>query len=162
MRGVYHSSEKVYEIFENNGIFRDFLKNFSWKQKDFCQRCTRFLESDTPLAWKQWKTNQFSNSFLNEAEWFFKVWRYFFGVKSLLPSNDVPFWIVQVLVDCELKFCHRHHWPVSNRANMVWKKFQFYWPSNCFMVAPIVSWTTLRHLWWQSDQQIAREWTFIP
>ena len=34
-RGVYHSSEKVYEIFQNNGIFRDFLQIFLENKRIF-------------------------------------------------------------------------------------------------------------------------------
>ena len=49
-RGVFHSSKKVYEIFESKRIFRDFLLSFLENKRIFCQRCARFLLSDTPLV----------------------------------------------------------------------------------------------------------------
>ena len=42
-RGARHSSEKAYEIFSEQKDLTGFLMDFSLRQKDFCQRCTRFL-----------------------------------------------------------------------------------------------------------------------
>ena len=48
MRGALHSLEKAYEILSEQKDLKGFLMDFSWKQKDFCQRCTRFLGVKCP------------------------------------------------------------------------------------------------------------------
>ena len=48
-QGVNHSSEKHPRFLKaNNRILGDFT-DFASKQKDFCQKCKRFLDSDTSL-----------------------------------------------------------------------------------------------------------------
>ena len=42
-RGAFHSFEKAYEIFSEQKDFYGFLMDFPCKQKDFCQRRTRFF-----------------------------------------------------------------------------------------------------------------------
>lgn len=44
--GVYHSSEKMYKIVQNNRISEIFY-GFSLKGKEFCQRGARILQSGT-------------------------------------------------------------------------------------------------------------------
>ena len=47
-RGAFHSVEKAYEIFAEQKDFYGFLMDFSCKQKDFCQRRTRFFGVKCP------------------------------------------------------------------------------------------------------------------
>ena len=48
VRGAFHSFEKAYEIFPAQKDFYGFLMDFSGKQKDFCQRRTRFFGVKCP------------------------------------------------------------------------------------------------------------------
>ena len=48
LRGAFHSFEKAYEIFSAQKDFYGFLMDFSGKQKDFCQRRTRFFGVKCP------------------------------------------------------------------------------------------------------------------
>ena len=48
IRGAFHSFEKAYEIFSEQKDFYGFLMDFSCKQKDFCQRRTRFFGVKCP------------------------------------------------------------------------------------------------------------------
>ena len=43
-RGALHSLEKAYESFSEQKDLCGSLMDFSRKQKDFCERCTRFWE----------------------------------------------------------------------------------------------------------------------
>ena len=47
-RGALHSLEKAYEIFSEQKDLYGFLMDFSGKQKDFCQRCTRVFGVKCP------------------------------------------------------------------------------------------------------------------
>ena len=47
-RGAFHSIEKAYEIFAEQKDFYGFLMDFSCKQKDSCQRRTRFFGVKCP------------------------------------------------------------------------------------------------------------------
>ena len=47
-RGAFHSFEKAYEIFSEQKDFYGFLMDFPGKQKDFCQRRTRFFGVKCP------------------------------------------------------------------------------------------------------------------
>ena len=49
-RGALHSLEKAYEIFSEQKDLYGFLMDFSGKQKDFCQRCTRFFGVKCPSS----------------------------------------------------------------------------------------------------------------
>ena len=48
LRGAFHSFEKAYEIFSEQKDFYGFLTDFTCKQKDFCQRRTRFFGVKCP------------------------------------------------------------------------------------------------------------------
>ena len=47
-RGAIHSFEKAYEIFSEQKDSYGFFMDFSCKQKDFCQRRTRFFGVTRP------------------------------------------------------------------------------------------------------------------
>ena len=49
-RGAFHSCESAYEILSEQKDFLRIFDGFFLKQKDFCQRCTRFFGSEPPLA----------------------------------------------------------------------------------------------------------------
>ena len=50
VRGALHSLELAYEIFSEQKDLLGFLRDFSSKQKDFCQRCTRVFVGEIPLV----------------------------------------------------------------------------------------------------------------
>ena len=51
-RGAFHSFENAYYIFSEQKDLYGFLMDFSSKQKDFCQKCTKFFGSEIPLEGK--------------------------------------------------------------------------------------------------------------
>ena len=46
--GLFTHWKKGTRFFSEQKYLYGFLMDFSWKQKDFCQRCTRFLEVKCP------------------------------------------------------------------------------------------------------------------
>ena len=61
-RGAFHSFKKAYEIFSQQKDFYGFLVDFSCKQKDFCQRRTKFFGVKCPSAQMKRETGKSSRA----------------------------------------------------------------------------------------------------